>query len=194
MGRKKKVDTQEALSRAVKVFWARGFHATTIEDLEVGTGLLKGSLYQSFGNKEKLFQLCLYHYAAEVVERRRELVRMAPTAREGIRIFFTELINISTRSKKNPGCLNTNTIVGLLPEDKKLIKTMSEKISGWEEFWIQILERHYKETKKKVPADVRFQSRHLIVLTQGLNVVSKVKRDKEYLHSIVDSALLFLGK
>lgn len=55
MGRPKKYDTDEVLNSAMTVFWTKGYHATSYEDLMISTGLNKQSLYHSFGDKKSLF-------------------------------------------------------------------------------------------------------------------------------------------
>ena len=50
------------LDRAALVFWRHGFEATSIQDLEEATGLGRGSLYNSFGDKAALFRAVLARY------------------------------------------------------------------------------------------------------------------------------------
>jgi AcrR family transcriptional regulator len=51
---------QEVLQSAANIFFAKGFHATSIEDVARDVGMLKGSLYYYIKSKEDLlFQLLL---------------------------------------------------------------------------------------------------------------------------------------
>jgi len=56
-------DRQRSLGRAVDIFWAQGFHATSLKDLERALDMRPGSIYAAFGSKEGLFNEALDRYA-----------------------------------------------------------------------------------------------------------------------------------
>jgi TetR/AcrR family transcriptional repressor of nem operon len=48
----KQFNREDVLNRAMDVFWRWGYESTSIEDLVEATGIDRGSLYNTFGNKE----------------------------------------------------------------------------------------------------------------------------------------------
>lgn len=64
MARPVKFYREQVLEKVMLLFWERGFAGTSLNDILNATGLRKGSLYRSFGNKEKLFNLSLQRYSA----------------------------------------------------------------------------------------------------------------------------------
>ena len=62
MGRPRKFDVDEALDRAVLVFWQLGYERTTLTDLCEAMNINRPSLYAAFGTKEQLFQRALDRY------------------------------------------------------------------------------------------------------------------------------------
>lgn len=62
MPRPKNFDPSEALTQAMHVFWTRGFHHTSLADLEEGMGIGRRSLYNTFGDKHTLFLRALDAY------------------------------------------------------------------------------------------------------------------------------------
>lgn len=66
MARNIEFDEAAILSRAQQVFWEKGYHATSMQDLVKATGLNPGSLYNSFGSKHDLFLLCLKDYTQPI--------------------------------------------------------------------------------------------------------------------------------
>jgi len=79
-GRPRAFDRDEALDKAMRVFWRRGYEGTSLTDLTTAMGIASPSLYAAFGGKEALFH--------EAVERYREQYgqpwRDAPTAFEEV--------------------------------------------------------------------------------------------------------------
>ncbi|WP_414840414.1 helix-turn-helix domain-containing protein [Carnobacterium sp. TMP28] len=62
MGRKKTYETYLVLLKMGEIFIERGYEATSLDDLERETGLLRGSLYREFGSKRTMFELTLKEY------------------------------------------------------------------------------------------------------------------------------------
>jgi len=54
---------QDSLERALQLFWQKGFHATSLKDLEKALDMRPGSIYATFGSKDGLFQESLERYA-----------------------------------------------------------------------------------------------------------------------------------
>ena len=61
-GRVRQFDADEALDRALEVFWARGYEGATLPELTRAMGINRPSLYAAFGNKEQLFHKALDRY------------------------------------------------------------------------------------------------------------------------------------
>ena len=62
MGRPKLFTREEVLTKAITVFWEKGFSETTLQDLEHVTGVNKSGLYTEFKNKEDIFLESLRFY------------------------------------------------------------------------------------------------------------------------------------
>lgn len=61
-GRQRKFDIEDALNKAMEVFWQKGYSGTSLSDLTEAMGINKPSLYAAFGNKESLFVDALNQY------------------------------------------------------------------------------------------------------------------------------------
>src|ERR1700685_4312585 len=64
MGRPREFDTDAALEKAMRLFWAKGYEGTSVGDLTKTLGISKPSLYAAFGDKQSLFRAALERYAA----------------------------------------------------------------------------------------------------------------------------------
>lgn len=61
-GRPREFDRTDALNKAMKVFWQKGYTATSMSDLYAAMGIKSPSLYAAFGSKEDLYDEVLKHY------------------------------------------------------------------------------------------------------------------------------------
>jgi TetR/AcrR family transcriptional repressor of nem operon len=67
MGRPREFETENALEKAMQVFWTHGYDGASLPDLLAGMGLTRGSLYKAFKDKKNLFLLVLDRYEAAAV-------------------------------------------------------------------------------------------------------------------------------
>lgn len=67
MSRTIEFDTNEIIKSTMQTFWSNGLK-TTLKDIEASTGLSKSSIYNTFGNKEKLLGLALMCYVEQLEE------------------------------------------------------------------------------------------------------------------------------
>src|SRR3546814_586970 len=80
MGRPRSFDIDEALDRALEVFWRKGYEGASLSDLTEAMGIARPSLYAAFGNKEELFCKALDRYVEQKVAHVRKAFE-EPTAR-----------------------------------------------------------------------------------------------------------------
>ena len=62
MARTKDFDENEVLTKAMNLFWSRGYNATSMEDLVSGLGISRSSLYDTYTDKHTLFIKALENY------------------------------------------------------------------------------------------------------------------------------------
>src|SRR3954466_14672758 len=103
-GRPRAFDVDEALDKALKVFWRKGYEGATLPDLTRAMGINRPSLYAAFGSKEALFRKVIDRY----VEGPASYVRAAlaePTARAVAERLLAGTIDVVTDRHNPRGCL-----------------------------------------------------------------------------------------
>ncbi|AIR60439.1 TetR/AcrR family transcriptional regulator [Cedecea neteri] len=106
MTRKINFDYEQALDRATALFWQRGYAETGLRDLLKAMEIGEGSFYNTLKSKKNLYLLCVDRYEEQIVQRRMDALRSASTAAEGVRAFFTEVLNtLDDPQTSSPLCM-----------------------------------------------------------------------------------------
>src|SRR6059058_6232641 len=103
-GRLRQFDVDEALDRALQVFWARGYEGATLPELTKAMGINRPSLYAAFGNKEQLFRKALDRYQTGPMSFLTEPLKK-PTARAVVEVISSVFIRMLRDRDKARGCL-----------------------------------------------------------------------------------------
>ena len=101
---------EEALAKALRVFWERGFQATSITDLTEATGVARTGLYAAFGNKESLFLLALDRYMALAYTNCAEMLEDEPDARRAVEAHLLRVADGVTKPGNAHSCMLMNTV------------------------------------------------------------------------------------
>jgi TetR/AcrR family transcriptional repressor of nem operon len=117
VGRPREFDEEAALKAAMDAFWAKGYEATSMSDLCNCTGLHKGSLYQAFGDKHKLFMDALRHYSENQFKSVAAVAFKSDSPLENIRAAVNKFC---TDAGGDNGCMVINTMVELAPHDPQV--------------------------------------------------------------------------
>lgn len=62
MPRNVEFDEEDAIQRAMEVFWEKGYNAASLRDLTQAMNINSSSLYNTIGDKQELFVRCVKHY------------------------------------------------------------------------------------------------------------------------------------
>lgn len=107
-GRPPQFDQEQVLQKALLLFWARGYEATSTNALMTAMGLSKSSLYQAFGSKDQLFNRCLESYGEMTAGYMRDTLAQSESPRQ----FLLDLIGATAEHQSNgepAGCLLVNS-------------------------------------------------------------------------------------
>ena len=140
----KQFDRDEVLDRAMALFWRRGYEATSIQDLVEATGINRGSLYATFGNKKRLFLTVLDHYAEKLGKPLMEQLT-DPDPRRGIEHMLEAIIQRTSDPKWPRGCLNTNTSLECPNSGDEISRKIAERMGAQESAIYRVLRRAQAE-------------------------------------------------
>ena len=108
MARPREFDEDKVIENLMSVFWDKGYEATTMQDLVKASGLLKGSLYGAFGDKQAIYLASLRHYDRTRIQGAVDMLGGEGSARQKIARLFDSVIESTRRGEFAGGCLLCN--------------------------------------------------------------------------------------
>jgi TetR/AcrR family transcriptional repressor of nem operon len=121
VARPREFDTDEAIGNVADVFWAKGYEATSVSNLEEATGLARPRLYAAFGSKQEMLYKSIAFYLSNEIERVLQMVEGGGV--EGISDWFRRFGVVRERlpERAQMGCLMVNTMVELGDTDQEVL-------------------------------------------------------------------------
>lgn len=185
IGRPRKFDAEKAVSSAMEQFWAGGYFATSLQDLMQCMSLSKSSLYQSFGNKEQLFVLCIQHYELYLDQMLKARLEDASSGLEFVRSLIDSVI--AEAEKPNPkGCLLVNTANELAGREESIAQAVGNGLIKIKTNLKTALERARGEGDIEADIDLEQASDYLVSGISGLRTMIKAGADKKSLTKVAD--------
>ncbi len=187
-GRPRNFDMDQALDRALDVFWRKGYEGATLCDLTEAMGINPPSLYAAFGNKEGLFCKVLDRYA----EMHASVVREAlaqPKARDGIAALFRGTAD-SLTDKSNPaGCLLVQGIAGAGEHAQCIRDELTARRAAGEKTIRERLKQAKKEGELPEDASPATLARYVATVMQGMAVQAAGGATRAELRRVAETAM-----
>jgi len=117
MARPKEFDSDAALDAAIEVFRAHGFAGTSAAMLTQGMKIGRQSLYDTFGDKWRLYVAAVARYSLMEVQAHLEALRIGPTPWDGIGRMMERVVEQADRP-----CLGVRSICEFGDQHQDLLK------------------------------------------------------------------------
>ena len=176
-GRPREFDVDGALDAAMRLFWTRGYEATTMSDLVEALDLNRASLYAAFGGKEALFIKVLDRYARQFSSRPLAALTEFEDAREAIRQFLERTAEHLTDPHLPRGCLFTNTILEAPGGPEPICRMMTDGLGRLEGRIYDVLRRAQVERAIPAETDARALARFFVGTSQGMAALARLSGD-----------------
>ncbi|SDL30327.1 DNA-binding transcriptional regulator, AcrR family [Nonomuraea maritima] len=180
---------RRALERAREVFWLKGYGATTMQDIATASGVLRGSLYNAYRDKETLFLRAYEGYAEEMLEETARALAH-PDVEQALHDFFDFTITSMTMGVPPRGCLTTKTVVDTRADDERIRTAVRDLLDGMERLLRERLSAEEARARLALPPEEA--ARVLITMTRGIVVMERVHQDPARLRSTAASLVTAL--
>jgi TetR/AcrR family transcriptional repressor of nem operon len=184
MGRPRAFSEEEVLDNVLQTFWARGFEATSVQDLVDATGLSRASLYGAFGDKEALFERVLERYRQQLGQLGAELLATS-SAREGIERYLLRSLEVVCSRSGPRGCFVQVSASERQPAPPAVARAAAEGARATEAALQEALQRGKRAGEFSKSLDEKVTARLLGVALLGLGAAARTGRSAEELRAVV---------
>ena len=188
MARPKEFDDDTALLAAIKIFSDHGFEGTSTDALTRAMGIGRQSLYDTFGDKWRLYLKALQRYTADSIAEQIRVLNGGPSALKGLEACLYGAVNKAS-ADPSPSCLGISAICEFgqsNPELSMLSETANRTL-------LSALERRIAEAKLdgEIGPDVdpREAAGFFSAALVGIKVAARAGASSAHLRGIARMAL-----
>ncbi len=195
MARPVEFDENKVLTNAMEQFWREGYEASSVQKLLDCTGINRGTLYNSFGDKDTFFKSCVDHYN-KVVETQiaASLKNSKLGPWEAIEAYFDETVLNVTNKHRSMGCLLVNSVCESINYDKEMRKVVRGSLATIRKALLARLKEAHKNRKVKKGVSAEFAADVLMNSLHGMRVNSRDGKAPKQLKELVKFTVSSLKK
>ncbi len=171
-GRPQAFNPEEALDRAVEMFWAHGYEGVDVDRIARAVNVTKPALYRAFGDKPTLLLKAVERYAQSYGAPMIQAFLAEPDIRKAVTEFCEGTVKTAT-SQPRIGCLMASAALGQSERVGEIRSYFAQGLTASAQIFAERFEKEIgaKRLSGKIPARVR--ARALVDLMQGLLLRAK---------------------
>jgi len=192
MPRVKLFDKNEVLTRAMDLFWTKGYYATSIQDLVNHLGINRASIYDTFGSKKELFDRVFQIYRETNAKQLKQFLDSQEDIKTGFKKLFIQAIDQSRTDNNRKGCFVVNTTIEFIPNDSEMIEVLQNNKTKFEKIFHDYLLSGVSKKQISKKKNLKVIASLLYTFYNGLRVVTKVNFNKKQFSESFEELLTVL--
>jgi len=139
MPRTKEFDYDQKLEVARDLFWEKGFHATSMNDLVDTLKLNRSSIYDTYGNKHDLFTKCLSSYILKKEEQYKTAGKKGNSPLEAVKLIIKSVVKNMVLEAKT--CMSVKTTFELGKTDEEIQRLLNQQAKNSVSLFSKLLQQ-----------------------------------------------------
>lgn len=183
-----KHDRQDVIRKATLLFWEKGFHATSMRNLQEHIDMRPGSIYATFGSKEGLFKEALQCFANSSIRRLEECRNSNTSSLEALKQFVKEIVFAHHETAPNEMCMLVKTVSELTEDNAELLAEAKRLLLTMEDAFSALIAQAQQQGELDKTKDPRRLARFLQMQLIGLRVYSRADTVDSQVNELIDDA------
>jgi len=190
MSRTALYNRHDALERALQLFWQKGFHATSLKDIEQALDMRPGSIYAAFGNKEGLFQESLEYYAHLGLTELERVLSHHETPLLGLAAYIRQLGGIRDKALPSRACMLVKSLLELGAREQAALTKVEMLLAGMETRFIECFKKAQSVGEMDSQLDAVRLGRRLQAEVMGLRAFAQRSVESSTIHALAEDMAL----
>jgi TetR/AcrR family transcriptional repressor of nem operon len=170
---------ERLLNAAQRLMLAKGFAATTVDEMCAAAGLTKGGFFHHFGSKDELGEAVLEHFVAA----RARAMRAGSFTRKRDPLkrvygYLDFIIEMAGQPGAPSGCLLGTFAQELSDTHPRIRAQCARHFAGWTALFKRDLDEAKAKHAPRAALDTQGLAEHFIAVLEGALILAKVKQDR----------------
>jgi AcrR family transcriptional regulator len=188
MSKQAKFDRDDVIEKAKNLYWQKGYHATSMRNLQDVVDMRPGSIYAAFGSKDNLFKEALNRYAQESNALLSECMAQEPEILQGLKRFLRIVTTCNKGTAPNSMCMMVKTVGELTDNDNPELLAIATGIlerveTSFTDFFQRAIDNG-EINKEKDPAEL---ARNFQIQIIGLRTYAQIKNSEEAVDKFIEN-------
>jgi AcrR family transcriptional regulator len=179
-GRPKGFIPDEALDRAVEMFWEHGYEGVDVDRIARAVNVTKPALYRAFGDKSTLLLKAVERYVITYGAPRMAAFQAEPDIHKAVTAFCEATVN-SASDEACGGCMMAAAALGNSERVTEIRSYAAEGLTATADLFSKRFEKEIRAGRLTRTPSARVRGRLLVDLLQGLQLRAKVGIAREQL-------------
>ena len=195
MARPVEFEESAVLTNAMEQFWKEGYEASSVQKLLDCTGINRGTLYNSFGDKDTFFKSCVDQYNVAMDEQIADSLKNENLdAWDAIDAYFENSVLSLSNKHRAMGCLLVNSLCESINYDKEMKRVIRGSLANIRKPLVQRLKEAHKKGKLKKGVSVESAADILMNMLHGIRVNARDGKNARQLRELIKFTVNALKK
>ncbi len=186
MRKNTKFDREQVIDKAKDLYWEKGFHATSMRNLQDVIDMRPGSIYATFGSKEGLFKEALIRYTELGIAQLAQCRAESTTPIEALTVFIKHLVLRTQHDAPNGMCMLAKTVAELTDDHAELLAEAKRSLKTMETEFAKLIEEAQEIGEVGKDKSAQQLARHVQVQISGLRIYAKANDGDAPLEQMVE--------
>jgi TetR/AcrR family transcriptional repressor of nem operon len=187
MRKQTKFNRDEVIEKAKNLYWKKGYHATSMRNLQDVVDMRPGSIYAAFGSKDNLFKEALNRYAQIGAEQLANSLTQEKTVLAGLKRFIRSVTICNKDSAPNGMCMIVKSIAELTQSDNPdLLANATHILENIEGSFATIFQQAIDDGEISIKKDPVELARYLQIQIIGIRTYAQITNNMNAVEKFID--------